>query len=556
MAAFASGRRSRGIRFFVVLLALIMAFSAVSLPVYALSESVALFGLAAVLSSATAALGFKLTNDQQGTDTINRMCADFVKSALAPALVVIGTRLNGLQNDMAYIKMQVKEGKTYLDARVLAWVQQWLSNDGVYSTGTITYPNYKVGQKIDVNNLNLKSQSDILSLLSNYVNVSGLLNIIQHYNLSLDGNIFTFQQYSNGNARISACKVNDYTIIDDISFVDSEDKINSYFGTTAYCFDSNTMTNYSVIYTYSAKNGTYKSFLSLEGYSGNPPIAIVSYLTIYDRKYTSDDDYEIAISNLSGFNYQSNSTGLSGQDTIGEDYKDKTLEQILQGLKDHAPDWYDAGADSSTNSTVGAKDLPVTVPAGAATENPALNPDAVYNPSFDLPLDDTRSGATSSTTIADGVTNSNTAESSEAAAATVSETQTIIDSLINWANNYISPDKGLFSKFPLCIPYDVYLLVSSALGVDARDISDIVNADTTDIGSLSNDSTAVNPQSDFVPVVDIQHDFNLDGYTYPIRISFDLTPYEPLIKINRIFLSIALIAELIGSEYKRIRWGK
>lgn len=552
MAAFASGRRSPGIRFFVVLLALIMAFASVSLPVYALSESVALFGLAAVLSSATAALGFKLTNNQQGIDTINRMCADFVKSALAPALVVIGTRLNGLQNDMAYIKMQVKEGKTYLDARVLAWVQQWLSNDGVYNSGSLEFPSYADGHKFDLSTIKLNTYEQVLSVLSAYGDTSGIVKLVNHYNIDFSNTVFSLEQvYKSGNATIRLAYINDYLEIKPGAWTDQWGK--NVFQTSAFCYDQQNHINYTRVYTYNASKDKY----SVMGgqtptYS---PLAATLYVTLYVKDEVSPPE-RAYLSNIGGFTLTKNNTGLSGQDTIGEDYKDKTLEQILQGLKDKAPDWYDAGADSSTNSTVGAKDLPVTVPAGAATENPALNPDAVYNPPFDQPLDDTRSGATSSTAVADGVTNANTAESSEAAAATVSETQTIIDSLINWANNYISPDKGLFSKFPLCIPYDVYLLVSSALGVDARDISDIVNADTTDIGSLSNDASAVNPQSDFVPVVDIQHDFNLDGYTYPIRISFDLTPYEPLIKINRIFLSIALIAELIGSEYKRIRWGK
>lgn len=543
MAAFASGRRSPGIRFFVVLLALIMAFSAVALPVYALSESVALFGLAAVLSSATAALGFKLTNNQQGIDTINRMCSDFVKSALAPALVVIGTRVNGLQNDMAYIKMQVANAKTYLDERVLAWVQKWLSENGVYNSGSVSFPDYS---NVTTVNRNLLSKSIVLSL---FPSESLLLfnKVFQRYNLTDEFlNSHTIQyNYSNVNKSASVYVYENVAESYNVIKVNDALCVSPYDG---YYFQTDGVyCKYS--YSYSQYSG-YDQSQNL-GYL-NLKLTMTKFL----NKNTGDIIQYYVMSNYGDVITSTNDTGLSGQDTIGEDYKDKTLEQILQGLKEKAPDWYDAGADSSTNSTVGAKDLPVTVPVGAASENPALNPDAVYNPPFDQPLDDIRSGATSSTTVADGVTNSNTAESSEAAAATVSETQTIIDSLINWANNYISPDKGLFSKFPLCIPYDVYLLVSSALGVDARDISDIVNADTSDIGSLSNDSTSVNPQSDFVPVLDIQHDFNLDGYTYPIRISFDLTPYEPLIKINRIFLSIALIAELIGSEYKRIRWGK
>lgn len=547
MAAFASGRRSTSIRFFIVMLALIMAFSAISLPVYALSESVALFGLAAVLSSATAALGFKLTNNQQGIDTINRMCADFVKSALAPALVVIGTRANGLQNDMAYIKMQVANAKTYLDERVLAWVQQWLGQDGVYTKPTLST------NSVSSNNL---TYIDIDQLVSDLVSLN-----FSAYNLVCNSDDF--------NKAIDYCRsvysldFNSADFIYAECYASSSEGGSLQYQITPYkvkpnmnidLYLNNVKLKSNTIFYTSPGAVFYRVYSDGRIYKTHSDL-LYSPVSFNVCRHSDSEIGGTSINPLS-MGLLQNNTGLSGQDTIGEDYKDKTLEQILQGLKDHAPDWYDAGADSSTNASVGAKDLPVTLPAGAASENPELNPDAVYNPPFDQPLDDTRSGLTSSTAVADGVINANTAESSEAASATVTETQTIIDSLVNWANNYISPDKGLFSKFPLCIPYDVYLLVSSALGVDARDISDIVNADTTDFGSLSNDSSAVNPQSDFVPVVDIQHDLNLDGYTYPIRISFDLTPYEPLIKINRIFLSIALIAELIGSEYKRIRWGK
>ena len=553
MAAFASGHRSTSIRFFIVLLVLIMAFASVALPVYALSESVALFGLAAVLSSATAALGFKLTNNQQGIDTINRMCADFVKSALAPALVVIGTKANGLQNDMAYIKMQVANAKTYLDERVLAWVQQWLGKNGVFNKIEL------VSRKVSSNNLTFTPVNSVISQIVSLVNPYH--NIIcnnQDFNSALSYCKYTFPEYDDADFFFLSCfGLRDYTK-DDYYLqymiipykvkpnISLDMYLSTYGNDIVLCTDTIFTSSPGQIYYRVYTDGTVKK---IHQQSFNQ----VKTFSVY-----KNDVSDAAGTNINplSMGLSLNNTGLSGQDTIGEDYKDKTLEQILQGLKDHAPDWYDAGADSSTNSTVGAKDLPVTVPAGAATENPALNPDAVYNPPFDQPLDDSRSGATSSTTVADGVTNANTAESSEATAATVAETQTIIDSLINWANNYISPDKGLFSKFPLCIPYDAYLLVSSALGVDARDISDIVNTEQSDLSNLSYDIPAVNPQSDFVPVVDIQHDLELDGHIYPIRISFDLTPIESLIKLNRTFLSIALIAELIGSEYKRIRGEK
>ena len=68
----------------------------------------------------------------------------------------------------------------------------------------------------------------------------------------------------------------------------------------------------------------------------------------------------------------------------------------------------------------------------------------------------------------------------------MAENQTVIDSLVNWALSYISPDTGLFSKFPLCVPYDAYLLVTSSLGVDAVGSDSIFGASPGDLDGVVN----------------------------------------------------------------------
>ena len=120
MAAFASCRRSGCVRVLVLILCALFIFATLAAPpAHALGvESVAVFGLASVLSAATAALGFKLASNEQGQATLQKMVQDFKTVAWATGFVLVGSKLNGLQNGMDYIKMQVQNGKTYLDERV------------------------------------------------------------------------------------------------------------------------------------------------------------------------------------------------------------------------------------------------------------------------------------------------------------------------------------------------------------------------------------------------------------------------------------------------------
>ena len=254
---------------------------------------------------------------------------------------------------------------------------------------------------------------------------------------------------------------------------------------------------------------------------------------------------------FSGFgSVSSNDTGLSGTDTLGKDVIDLTLDQILERLKEWAQDWFDAGADSATNAATGAQDLPLTVATGAATANPSIAEDGplVWFPSFGLPIPSLRTGETDTNTVDQGKENASAAETSTV---DVAENQSVIDSLVNWALNYISPDTGLFSKFPLCVPYDAYLLVTSSLGVDSVGSDSIFGASPGDLDGVVNQD--IETYSDFQPIINIKHDFQLDGATYPIELTIDLTPWQPLVTFFREGMALLLVAELIGAEFKRIR---
>lgn len=542
MAAFASDRRAGWVRVLVLIMCALFIFAVLAAPpAYAVGETVALFTAAAVLSSAVAALGFKLSTDAEGQATLSKMVEDFAKVSWATGLVIVGSRLNGLINGLNYIKMAVHNGKTYLDERVIAWCQQWLGQNGVYDAGGYNVP---VANQVP----DLQSADYVISAASGtsfYSNVSSSFNnLVNHFNLNLSNKLwqftfFGFQSPDSYRCYISVAR----SVPSSLTFSQ-----NSNYGVSFYRNRLVLLYDWYYFSGSSYSSGVSSSvFASYSTNSDNDGVFATPYI-LDDVSILGDKYYTFILSNYFRSYSNSNTTGLSGTDTIGEDYKDKTLDQILDGLKDWAQDWYDAGADSATNEASGALDLPLTVTDGAATANPALNPDVVYNPPFALPWPDVRSGETSSSTTEAGQAN---ADAAQTATSDVAENQTIVDSLVTWALGYISPDTGLFSKFPLCIPYDAYLIVCSALGVDAVDPSIVYGAEPGDLAGVVTSGTST--YSDFQPIIHLEHDFELDGRTYPLEITIDLTPWQPLVDLAREGIAILFMAELIASEYRRIK---
>ena len=523
MAAFASCRRSGWVRLLVVILCALFIFATIATPpAYAVGETAALFGAAAVLSAAVAALGFKLSNDSDGIATLNKMVSDFAKEAWALNVLVVGNRINGLIDGMNYIKMAVHNGKTYLDERVVAWCQQWLGNNGVYDAGGYVNPSFNEG---DLYKPSVKMSVDQLLALFPSSDAEKFSSVISHFNLDLNNRIIEFQRIYFKRTRWIVL------VFPNTVFNESYSVSFDSFGFARTSFISG-INGYSVDSSNSFNSSLYTNPLNL------------GYYSIPNEGYSST----IGCSNAVLVSQSSNNTGLSGTDTLGKDVVDLTLDQVLQKLKEWAQDWFDAGADSATNTATGALDLPVTVGDQAATANPALNPDVVYNPPFSIPWPGVRSGETSSGAISDGKAN---ADAAQTATTDVAENQSVIDSLVNWALNYINPDTGLFSKFPLCVPYDAYLLVTSSLGVDAVGSDSIFGASPGDLdGVVSQD---IETYSDFQPIINIKHDFELDGTTYPLELVIDLTPWQPLVTFFREGMALLLVAELIGAEFKRIR---
>lgn len=541
MAAFASDRRSGWVRVLVLILCALFIFATIATPpAYAVGETVALFGLAAVLSAATAALGFKLANNAEGQATLQKMVQDFAGASIAAGLVLTGTKVNGLINGMQYIKMAVHNGKTYLDERIFAWCQQWLANHGVYDDGGLSVaPNMFTQQGI------LDASGGASSFP---ISVSKRLNAGNYFVMSEPTFDYSFLQDYFGLDSLPDLQYSFHW--DDVRYIAGW----SDFNKSIFCIVYDTGNSFSLsIKTidgvdYLAPTMTSQGYISRDN---GKTWSFASYYGVNVLWSLDGSNNVYGLANFLPVTAASNDTGLSGTDTLGKDVIDLTLDQILEKLKEWAQDWYDAGADSVTNAATGAKDLPLSVATGAATLNPDIAEDGplIYFPTFDWPLGKLRSGETDTKTVDQGKENASAAET---ATTDVAENQTVIDSLVNWALGYISPDTGLFSKFPLCVPYDAYLLACAALGVDVVQSDSIFGASPDDLSSIV--QTGTDEQSEgFTPVFTISNDLTLDGYTYPLKLTIDLTDWTPLIKFVRLAISITVIAELIGAEYKRIK---
>lgn len=535
MVAFASDRRSGWVRVLVLILCALFIFATIATPpAYAVGETVALFGLAAVLSAATAALGFKLANNAEGQATLQKMVQDFAGASIAAGLVLTGSKVNGLINGMQYIKMAVHNGKTYLDERIFAWCQQWLAKNGVYNSGSIVQE---------------------FSNLSNYG-----FNFDDNGFSNISGCLLTDSPPSNvSSPTVSLSDVLSYYNVSALP----DEEVMSYWNTNKCAVGYGEGTNPNLMLRFALKEGSSTGSFHFMNSSGSLIAGFNNYRTY--RYVPSTNTWRRtggtylylynASTGAKGFvnflpvDFLGNDTGLSGTDTLGKDVIDLTLDQILQKLKEWAQDWYDAGADSVTNAATGAKDLPLSVATGAATLNPDVAEDGplVYFPAFGWTLPKLRSGETDTKTVDQGKENASAAETS----VDVAENQTVIDSLVNWALGYISPDTGLFSKFPLCIPYDAYLLACSALGVSVVGSDSIFGASPDDLSSIV--QTGDEQSEGFTPVITISNDLTLDGYTYPLDLTIDLTDWTPLIKFVRLCISLTVIAELVGAEYKRIK---
>lgn len=228
--------------------------------------------------------------------------------------------------------------------------------------------------------------------------------------------------------------------------------------------------------------------------------------------------------------------GVTQQEGAITDPIGKDVIGSLDDLKTKVADWsdyLDTGVDVAIDGAVegvaseAVPSLPVTIPA-AGQQGVQTYPDA-------------RTGTTDSTIIGTGTDT-----------ATVSENQSVVSKLLSNVIDYIQPDTGFFSKFPLCIPYDVYLFFSSLSGKDMSNNS-IFSSTPGSLGISNTAELDTLAADQWEPVLDIDQDWSISGFTIPFHIHLDFTSFQPVFDLIRVSIGAFFVFDLIIYEWNRTR---
>ena len=155
-----------------------------------MGEALVLYGAAAVLMAIVTALGFNIANDEKGTATINKMAEDLAKAVVPGVKIIAGTVAAGLSPNLLYLYMQVVNGKTSVPQNLISWVNQWLNDNKIYSTGEIVTPSYILGSIVKFSDV---PEETILSFIGSNIpeGVYYIQDVINHYNIDLTNKKYT-----------------------------------------------------------------------------------------------------------------------------------------------------------------------------------------------------------------------------------------------------------------------------------------------------------------------------------------------------------------------------
>lgn len=345
-----------------------------------MAETLVLYGAAAVLMAIVTALGFNISNDEKGTATINKMAEDLAKAVVPGVKIIAGTVAAGLSPNLLYLYMQVVNGKTSVPQNLISWVNQWLNDNKIYSTGSATYPTYKVNDIVKFSNVPL---DDLLYIIDSYepAGSSFIKKVINYYNIDLTNKLYTIQYehtYDNGTLAIDLCRI---YVSDNVPDTLRVEKIFNPVDT-----GQNSISSYSTNIYPSKDNSVVvgKRYEYIEQY--NPSrishyTSNITYLTIYfspeivDYYNQSGEFYKshsFYISNYGDVVIEKNDTGFEagenvpGKDVVipGEGTEGITNEDIVGWLKSAV------GQAVSEALGIGTEELQY-VPVGI--ENPALS---------------------------------------------------------------------------------------------------------------------------------------------------------------------------------------
>lgn len=169
-----------------------------------MGETVLLYSALAICSSIVAAMGFKVAGSNSAGISLTQMVEDLSKATVPGVKLILGTVANQLVPGSWYGYMQVVNGKTCIPQNLISWVQNWLSSHGAYDNSQITTPTYKNGDKVKFTGLSLDEVINAMkgSEYAKYFDFNIIYDLVSHYDVSLDGKLFSVSLTSGGKEAI------------------------------------------------------------------------------------------------------------------------------------------------------------------------------------------------------------------------------------------------------------------------------------------------------------------------------------------------------------------
>lgn len=350
-----------------------------------MGETVLLYSAAAILSACVAALGFKISDKSKGGVSITKMVADLAKSAVPGFKVIVGTAAMGLNPGLFYAYMQVVNGKTCVPQNLISWVQNWLSENGAYDSGSYVPPDYAGITNIKFANTNIET---LYSFFQPNV-VSTFINIIAHYNINLNEGrgisliSSTTEEYVEirVSSEILVDKILNVTYYENLDPNPAYAAVTSQFLATSYTYRNGKFS--------SSSSGLDNSMLQYTIYN-NGAFARISNVGSFERSGVNDSGFE------AGENVPGKDVVIPGEGTAGI-----TNEDIVGWLQSAV------GAAVASALGIGTASIPF-VPV--AIKNPAITgdiTDALDNV-IDQVQDIAQAGATDVDNVATGDKYANT----------------------------------------------------------------------------------------------------------------------------------------------------
>lgn len=462
-----------------------------------------LFAVSDVLLAILSALGVAAV---QNNDWYRTLQANFMRQC-----ITLGLSVGGL------IKAWLSGAKTWIDERLVAWVQGQLQASEVGTPSTDLFDYFTPASVSQRYYLIDGATYPFWDVLQSNPTDEQLYSMMVPVVLGPTAQSWTWGRYSV--SWVTTSNLVDCSI--KAPYLPTTDSRNQYVGSLCPITDQS---NPNHIYYDNPSLCVVPAII--RGYRYNAPLYTVRYVT---RKWIDGvgwhyDHIEVAITNpgeqAPGTVVDEYSRPVStGASVCPTYYPDAATYQ--------ASDWYGGKADVSAD---GAADLPLTVAdaaAGAWVQDQTA----------------AQAGTTADGKVAEGQGNvqavTNTQTIDDAVPAVESVTNSLF-SRVSLAFNY-----SIFDKFPFSVPYDMYLFTSALSGSlgDASTGSALAKSSPGSIDLISAGSTSWEPKLDFHTTAQIS------GASIPIDLSVDLTPYSSLFSMVRVFAGALFLALLLSFHF-------